>query len=68
MDAAKLQSVYQRLDHLDDRLTHRIRPRQPSNMGRLNPQQLENRVKDVSEFTVELKEIVRDLVEALRAG
>lgn len=65
MDAAKLKHVYDRLDVLDDRLTHRVRPRQPANMGRLNPQLMEERVKDLSDYTVELKEIVRELVESL---
>ena len=68
MDAQKLQHVYQRIDSLDERLTHRVRPRQPSNMGRLNPRQLEDRVKDLSQYTVELKEIVGELVASLRAG
>jgi len=68
MDAQKLQSVYHRLDNLDERLTHRVRPRQPSNMGRLNPRQLEDRVKDLSEYTVELKEIVGELVASLRTA
>jgi hypothetical protein len=66
MDAAKLKNVYDRLDLLDDRLTYKLRPRQASNMGRLNPQQLEERVKDLSQYTVELKEIVRDLAASLR--
>lgn len=68
MDAAKLHAVYDRLDLLDDRLTHKVRPRQPINMGRLTPQLMEERVKTLSEFTVELKEIVRELVESLRAA
>lgn len=66
MDVTKLNHVYQRLDLLDDRLTHRVRPRQPANMGRLNPQLMEERVKDLSQYTVELKEIVRELVESLK--
>ncbi len=65
MDVTKLKHVYDRLDHLDDRLTHRVRPRQPANMGRLTPDLMEARVKDLSQFTVELKEIVRELVESL---
>ncbi len=65
MDVTKLKHVYDRLDLLDDRLTHRVRPRQPVNMGRLTPQLMEERVKTLSEYTVELKEIVRELVESL---
>jgi hypothetical protein len=68
MDAQKLQHLYQRLEGLDERLTHRVRPRQPSNMGRLNPRQLEDRVKDLSQYTVELKEIIGELVVSLRNG
>ena len=68
MDAQKLQNVYHRLEGLDERLTFKVRPRQPSNMGRLNPRQLEDRVKDLSQYTVELKEIVGELVASIRAG
>lgn len=65
MDVDKIKHVCDRLDILDDRLTHRVRPRQPANMGRLNPQLMEERVKDLSAYTVELKEIVRELAESL---
>lgn len=66
MDVAKLQEVYLRLDALDDRLTHRVRPRQAANMGRLTGELMEARVRDLSQYTVELKEIVRDLAESLK--
>ena len=65
MDPAKLQAVYQRLDMLDDRLSHRVRPRQPVNMGRLTPQLMEERLRDLSEFSIELKDIVRDLLRSI---
>ena len=65
MNVGKLQEVALRLESLDERLTHRVRPRQAANMGRLTGDLLESRVRDVSDYTVELKEIVRDLVTAL---
>ena len=67
MDASRLMEVYDRLDLLDDRLTHRVRPRQPVNMGRFTPELMEERVRVLSEYTVELKEIVQELVESLRS-
>ncbi len=67
MDPARLMQVIDRLDLLDDRLTHKVRPRSPVNMGRLTPELMAERVRHLSEYSVELKEIVRDLVDALKS-
>lgn len=60
MDGPKLKEVYERLELLDDRLGHRLRAR--AGPSRLTAEQLEDRLKDVIEYTSELSELVRDLV------
>ena len=60
MDGPKLKEVYERLELLDDRLGHRLRAR--PGPSRLTAEQLEDRLKDVIEYTSELRELVRDLV------
>ena len=60
MDPNKFREAYDRLQFLDDRLTHKIRPRSGS-MHRGNLDQVEEKLKDLAEFTVELKEILEEL-------
>lgn len=58
MDPQRLKDAYERLQILDDRLTYRLRQR-PVNRG--NTEQLEDRVRDLSEYVVDLKEILNEL-------
>ena len=60
MEAPNLKDVYDRLELLDDRLGHRLRAR--PGPSRLSAEQLEDRLKDLVEFSSELRELVRDLV------
>ena len=60
MDAPTLKDVYERLELLDDRLGHKLRSR--PGPSRLTAEQLEDRLKEVVEYTSELRELVRDLV------
>ncbi|HLF55937.1 MAG TPA: hypothetical protein VI942_03735 [Thermoanaerobaculia bacterium] len=61
MDTQKLKEVYDRLESLDDRLGHRLRR---TAAARATTEQLEDRVKDLTAYTSELRELVRDLVLA----
>jgi hypothetical protein len=65
MDTQKLHDAYQRLQSLDDRLTHKIRPRAGGSMVRPSADQLEIAVREVAAYTIELKEILQALFEAL---
>ena len=65
MDAQRLRDTYQRLQSLDDRLTHKIRPRSGGSLVRPSPDQLEVALRDLATYTVELKEIVEELVLAI---
>lgn len=68
MDTQKLHDAYQRLQSLDDRLTHKIRPRAGGSMVRPSADQLEIAVREVAAYTIELKEILRALFESLGAS
>jgi hypothetical protein len=66
MDPKRLKEVYDRLEVLDDRLSYRLRGR-ASGPSRATQEQLEDRIRDVSEYVLELRELVRDLVQAIAA-
>ena len=65
MDAQRLKDAYQRLQSLDDRLTHKVRPRSGGPLVRPSPDHLELALRDLATYTVELKEIVEELVLAI---
>jgi hypothetical protein len=65
MDAQRLRDAYQRLQSLDDRLTHKVRPRAGGPLMRPSPEHLELALRDLATYTVELKEIVEQLVLAI---
>jgi hypothetical protein len=66
MDPKRLKDVYDRLDGLDDRLSYRLRSRS-AGPARATQEQIEDRLRDVSEYVLELRELVRDLVQAIAA-
>lgn len=66
MDPQKIKETYQRLQSLDERLTYRVRPRGGS-LTRPSSDQLEEKMRDLANFTVELKEIVDDLIVGIAA-
>ncbi len=65
MDAQRLRDAYQRLQSLDDRLTHKVKPRAGGSLMRPSPDHLELALRDLATYTVELKEILEVLVLAL---
>jgi len=62
MDGEKLKDVYERLEALDDRLGHRLRAR--GGPSRATLEQIEDRLRDLTAYTSDLRELVRDLVLA----
>lgn len=66
MDTQRIKDVYERLELLDDRLGHRLRHRS-SVPGRQSLEQLEDRVRDLTAYTTELRELLRDLIQAIAA-
>ncbi|HUO86818.1 MAG TPA: hypothetical protein VM617_05465 [Thermoanaerobaculia bacterium] len=65
MDPQRLKHVYEKLQLLDERLTHRVRPRASASLVRPDTERLDERLRDLATFTVELKEIVAELILAI---
>jgi hypothetical protein len=65
MDPQRLKDAYQKLQSLDDRMTHRIRPR--GTLVRGSNEQLEQSFRELAAYTIELKEVVDELFQAIAA-
>ncbi|HEX6203719.1 MAG TPA: hypothetical protein VF100_12000 [Thermoanaerobaculia bacterium] len=65
MDPQRLKSTYEQLRALDERLTHKVRPRPGGTLVRPDLERLEERHRDLAAYTVELKEIVAELILAI---
>ena len=65
MDPQRLRDAYQKLQTLDDRMTHRVRPRPGGGLTRPNPEQLEQSLRDLAAYTVEIKEVLEELFLAI---
>ena len=61
MDPQRLKDAYQKLQMLDERLTYKVRPKPGGALTRPNPEQLEQSLRDLATYTVELKEILQEL-------
>jgi hypothetical protein len=61
MDPQRLKEAYQKLQSLDERMTHKIRPRAGGSLVRPSQEQLEQSLRELSLYTVELKEVVQEL-------
>lgn len=65
MDPQRLKEAYQKLQLLDDRMTHKVRPRPGGSLVRPSPEQLEQSLRDLATYTVELRAIVEELFLAI---
>lgn len=65
MDAQRLRDAYQRVRSLDERLTHKVKPRPGGPLVRPSPEHLEQSMRDLAAYSVELKEILEELILAL---
>jgi hypothetical protein len=65
MDPARFKEAYARLELLDDRLTYRIREKSVRHRGVASVEGLDERVRDVAEYLLELRDIVRELMLAI---
>lgn len=63
MDPKRFKQAYERLQILDERSTYRVRM-QPGR-SRMTLEQLEDRCRDLAQYTVELKEILDELFKAI---
>lgn len=64
MDPRRLKATYDQLQSLDERLAHRLRPRAGS-MLRADAERLEERLRDLADYTLELKDVVAELIRAI---
>jgi hypothetical protein len=65
MDPQRLKDAYTKLQSLDDRMTHKVRPRVGGSMTRPSAEQLEQSLRELASYTVELKEVVQELFLAI---
>ena len=68
MDPDRFRAAYQHLQNLDERLSHKVRPRSHRGFGHVSHEQLEERVRDLAEYTLELKEIMDEMFQAIAAA
>ena len=65
MDPQRLKSTWQHLQSLDERLTYKVRPKAGGPLTRPDAERLEQQMRDLANYTVELKEIVGELIVAI---
>jgi hypothetical protein len=65
VDPNRFKEAYARLELLDDRLTYRIRERSVRSRGMASVENLDERVRDVAEYLLELRDVVRELMLAI---
>lgn len=66
MDPNRFKETYARLELLDDRLTYKVRSKSIQNRSS-EPEKLDERVRDLAEMVIELKDVVRELMLAIAA-
>jgi hypothetical protein len=64
MDPHPFKEAVTQLEQLDDRLTYKVRSKSIQNRSP-EPERLDERVRDVAEYVLELKDIVRELMLAI---
>jgi hypothetical protein len=65
MDPERFRAVFARLQALDESSTYKVRPK--ASLHRPTPEELDARGRDLAAYTVELREIVEELMKALAA-
>lgn len=65
MDPERFKEAYNRLRLLDER-TYKLRPNRHG-PSRASLEQVEDRLREVSDYTIELKEIVDELFQSIAA-
>jgi len=65
MDPQKLRDAYQKLQTLDDRLTYKVRPKPGGALTRPTPEQMEQSLRDLASYAVELKDVLQELFVAI---
>lgn len=64
MDPKRLKQAFAHLEDLDDRLSYKLRGGGGS-MIRPSAEQLDSKMQDLAHYTLELKDVVRELIIAI---
>lgn len=67
MDPQRFKDAYDKLQYLDDRLTHKLRRRDRGGLRTPTLEGVDDSLKDVGDYLVELKEVVNELFLSLAA-
>ena len=63
MDPQRFKDAFERLESLDQRMSHKVRPK--STLKQPSTEQMAEQMKDLQNYTLELKDIVRELFQAI---
>ena len=65
MDPERFRAAYERMQTLNENSTYKVRPR--TGLHRPTLEDLDDRSRDLAAYTVELREIVEELMQAIAA-
>ncbi|HBL30464.1 MAG TPA: hypothetical protein DD490_26820 [Acidobacteria bacterium] len=65
MDPQRLKDAYQKLQLLDELSTYKVKPRPGGALVRPSQEALEQQLRDLASYTIELKEVVQELFLAI---
>lgn len=65
MDPQRFKEAYARLEYLDDSLTHKVRRHGRGRLHSPSPEELDEALQTLGDYTTELKDIVRELFLAI---
>ena len=68
MNREKVRELKEHLDFVDDRFTHRLRSFSGASLVRLGPEEIERRQREMADYVIELKEVLRQLLHAIEPG
>lgn len=65
MDPKRFKEAYERLQYLDDSLTHKVRRHGRSRLHAPSLDEVDDALKTLGEYTTELKDVLRELFLAI---
>jgi len=65
MDSKRFKEAYERLQYLDDNLTHKVRRHGRTRLHSPSIEEIDEALKTLGDFTTELKDVLRELFLAI---
>ena len=65
MDPQRFKDAYARLEYLDENATHKVRRHGRGRLHSPSPEELDEALKTLGDYTTELKDIVKELFVAI---